>query len=874
MVALAALADDPAEVVRRALATATQDADWWTDCDVIDRLLSDSSGNVRREAATAAAAWSELTERLLELLATDGDWNVREHAARSLAHVNGRRILPGLFEALASDNDFDVAGACGTAIERHLGMIGDYPDDSVRPTPKTLRLALERAKTLSEQTIHRLLTWLEETCKLEVDIEFLRQFGTVLTDPAQLARLPRRHRADEAVDTVLRSVRGNPPQAVVLLGDSGTGKTAIVHEVAHRIAAEGWHMLQVSPADFLTGTVYLGEWQTRLSKLLAAVRTPRPVILYLPNVEELNTVGRASSSEANVATSLAPEIERGNVLILAESTEEAFAGGLGSIPALRKLFHAVAVKPTNEATTRGILSAVAQELDANVSPAVLDRLCELADFCSASSAQPGRAVELLRRVVSGLPEPSQPIRDRDILDSIRTSTGIPLELVDDAVKLDRAQVRRFFEARVMGQPEGVDAAVDLVTLIKAGLTDPQKPFGVLLFVGPTGVGKTELARALAEFCFGSASRLLRLDMSEFASYEAYERLIGRTGFAGLLTSAVREQPFSILLLDELEKGHLNIYDLCLQIFDAGRLTDGQGRTADFRRTIIILTSNIGGAMPQEVPIGFNPSGSSEAEPRGSQRDLRRAFRPEFLNRIDRIVEFRPLSEETAEKIARREVARVLERSGIKRRNLVIDNDPSLMPLLLREGYSRIYGARPLKRAIERLVLLPLARAIAGGEIHRNSLVRLIVRNDKVHVQIVHEDDSDSAETARPARLENLDLTARLTSLAVRVVQFREHAADLSAKKGALLLRTGAADFWDDPRQVREIYDQIYVLDGVLANRKSGWRRETVGGARRDGERRVAAAGRTARRNRIAGSPSRSAAALPRSQAAGRLHSDG
>src|SRR5262249_23724210 len=157
--------------------------------------------------------------------------------------------------------------------------------------------------------------------------------------------------------------------------------------------------------------------------------------------------------------------------------------------------------------------------------------------------------------------------------------------------------------RVMGQPEAIDAVVDLVTLVKAGLNDPNKPLGVFLFVGPTGVGKTELARALAEHLFGDAARLIRLDMSEFATYEAFERLIGqgyRGAEPGLLTSAVRDHPFSVLLFDEIEKAHPNIYNLCLQVFDAGRLTDTQGRTADFRRTIIILTSNIGSGSQDRI----------------------------------------------------------------------------------------------------------------------------------------------------------------------------------------------------------------------------------------------------------------------------------
>jgi ATP-dependent Clp protease ATP-binding subunit ClpC len=649
-----------------------------------------------------------------------------------------------------------------------------------------------------------------------VDLSQLTGFGTLWTTAIEQQSLPRAHFREDAVETICQILtHGSGSRSVALLGPSGAGKSALVNSVAYRLAERGWHVLHMASADFLSGTMWLGEWQTRLNKLVTALKTLQRVVLYCPSLSELEMVGRSSSSDANVASALAPFIERGEIAIIGESTEAAFKKGLGANPSLRRLFQCVAIPPATNEETRAILGAVSQELYVQVEPTVLDRLCEFADFVNASAELPGRAVELLRRVAGRAIESGSPLRESDILDTIRATTGLPIELLDDTIPLDRVALREFFEARVMGQPDAIDAAVDLVTLMKAGLTDPQKPLGVLLFVGPTGVGKTELARAMAEYCFGEASRLLRIDMSEYATYEAYERLIGKAGEPGLLTSAVREQPFSIVLFDEFEKGHFNIFDLCLQIFDAGRLTDSQGRTTDFHRTIIVLTSNVGARVSKTEPIGFGlgPPPTTTLEQQ-TQRDLQRAFRPEFLNRIDRIVQFQPLTEEVAEQIARREVARVLERSGIRRRNFVIDCDPSLIPLLLREGYSKMYGARPLKRAIERLVLLPLARAIADRRIRPHSLVRLIARQSNVHLQVTPPDDAEESVAVAPAP--SADLPSQLAALARRVEAFDDRTSDLSAQKSSLLTSTADADIWSRPDEPQRIYEQVYVIDGVLA----------------------------------------------------------
>jgi ATP-dependent Clp protease ATP-binding subunit ClpC len=662
---------------------------------------------------------------------------------------------------------------------------------------------------------HRIAAGWEERITYDVDLDTLKGFGTILTQEAEAARLPRAYELDEQLDAVWRVLSGAAPRAAVLVGESGVGKTALINELAHRLRARAdgpWHLLRISPAEFLAGTVYLGEWETKVQKLVAAVHHPRRVVLYVPNLEELAMMGMTSKSDANVANALAPHIERGDITILGESTVEAFRKGLGANRSLRRLFHAVQLPAANAEETRAILQAVALDAGVALDEGLLDRLTDLADFYSGGTAQPGRSVGLLRRVLSA-GDRTGPLTERDVLRTISTSTGIPIDFLDDATPLDRAKTRAFFEARVMGQREAVDAVVDLVTLVKAGVTDPHKPFGVLLFVGPTGVGKTEMARSVAELLFGDPNRMVRLDMSEYATYEAYERLLGVGSSPGILTAAVRERPFCVLLLDEIEKSNLNVYDLCLQMFDAGRLTDNQGRTVDFRRTIIILTSNVGAQEAQKKRVGFGEQGAAPQED-VTMRELGRVFRPEFLNRIDRIVTFRPLAPETAEQIARRELGKVVERSGIIRRRLVVDVDESVVPLLLREGYSPAYGARPLKRTIERLVLLPVARAIASGEAVAGSLLRLVARRNRIEVEVAGPEPEPGREIVVAPRA--APVAERLAALEYRMATLREAAAPLSNRKSELLARQAAAD-WQGLSGIARatIRDEVWRLEGVL-----------------------------------------------------------
>src|SRR5262245_52299262 len=651
LAAIAELVNDAIPYVRQSLAYALTDYPSWPLTDVAEKLLADWDSNVRQAAAWCVPGRPALIPALLTRLAVEDNPYVRENIATALGNCPPRSVLPDLFKQLAHDTDSIVQQNCANSVEKQLAALGGYPADLPRLAPADLFEISRRVKTFTHNPFTCLNKYLDHQLAQQVDIEQLKSYGKVLT--LETDRLPRAFGVDQPIERVQAILRGPPPRAAILVGESGCGKTAIVHELVHRLSndpAGPCYVLRMSPQDFLTDTRYLGDWETRVRNIAKAVAPPRRVVLYVPNVDELAWVGVSDKSNATVVSALAPHIESGELVLIGESSVEAWRRGVAANRLLRR-FVPLEVQPAGPETTREIMHAVTADARSDIPDSVLDRLGELAEFFIAGAAEPGRSVGLLRRVLRKMG--SRPVTESDVLQVVSTTTGMPVEFLDDSVSIDRSAVRGFFEARVMGQPEAIDAVVDLVTLVKAGLNDPNKPLGVFLFVGPTGVGKTELARALAEHLFGDAARLIRLDMSEFATYEAFERLIGQ-GYRGaepwLLTSAVRDHPFSVLLFDEIEKAHPNIYNLCLQVFDAGRLTDTQGRTADFRRTIIILTSNIGSGMTSERVAGFGTVATRAPEREVILREVSRWFRPEFLNRLDRIVTFRPLEKETAEKI--------------------------------------------------------------------------------------------------------------------------------------------------------------------------------------------------------------------------------
>ena len=343
----------------------------------------------------------------------------------------------------------------------------------------------------------------------------------------------------------------------------------------------------------------------------------------------------------------------------------------------------------------------------------------------------------------------------DVLSTITERSGLPASLLDERERLDVDALRTFFRRRVIGQPEAVECMVERVALLKAGLTDPTRPQAVLLFVGPTGTGKTEIAKALAEYLFGSGDRMIRLDMSEYQNPGSARRMLGDGELDDAsLVGRIRRQPFSVVLLDEFEKAEPGVFDLFLQVFDDGRLSDPRGEAVDFRHAVIIMTSNLG-AKVVTGGLGFSPA-TGFAEASVSQA-VTRTFRPEFLNRIDRTVVFRPLSRPVMREILAGELEAVLARRGLRSRQWAVEFDDSALEFLLGAGFTPDLGARPLKRAVERHFLTPLALAIAGHDYPGGDQF-LFVRAGGTALKVTFV-DPDERPSPPPPRREPVSLRA-------------------------------------------------------------------------------------------------------------------
>lgn len=561
--------------------------------------------------------------------------------------------------------------------------------------------------------------------------------------PDELDRVVMR---DAEVDELTRLLSEPDRRPVLLLGPRKVGKTALVHEAVYLRVAQrqgphgGAHVLErnvwlVSPARLISGMSYVGQWEGRLLAILTEA-AKREHVLYVDDVLGLYQAGQSADSDLNVAAVMRPWIERRDFRMLAEMTPEAFRVLREKDRGMADLFHVLPIRETNDPQTRRILIHVTRALedrqrcrfDAQVLPTVMD----LETRYVRDQAMPGKAAAFLAQMAL-----KYRARDVDrplVLSEFAARSGLTISFLDPSARLERREIVTALAQQIVGQSAALDAMADVVAIAKARLNDPSRPLGTLLFLGPTGVGKTAAAKALARYLYGEDDRLLRFDMNECLDAASVARLTGT--FAqpdGLLTAAVRRQPYCVLLLDEIEKAHPAVFDLLLQVLGEGRLTDSLGRTSDFTNAIVIMTSNLG-TREAATAFGLRPAGASRHQ--AFLDAAQRFLRPEFFNRIDRIVPFDALDRAQVAAIADRLICDLFRREGLVHRRCVLDVHPAAMNRIIDQGYHPELGARALKRAVERQLTAPIAARLAALTPDAPTVVTIYPSGDRIapHVQ--------------------------------------------------------------------------------------------------------------------------------------------
>lgn len=624
------------------------------------------------------------------------------------------------------------------ALERRDGK-GSQKPDSLSFTTKTFVTTLDLNIHLAQKYVKQEVNpfaMLGGNQKLD-GAEELRRVGRCLDDlyPDDLERAVGRGPEAEELDRLLESKDKRP---IVIIGKNQVGKTNLLHEyVYHRKPTRKGGKSAVwliSPQRLISGMSFVGQWENRLTAILQEA-AEREHLLYFDDLLGLFLAGVSANSDLNVAQVLKPYVERREVRVIGEITPEAWRILKEKDRSFAELFHVFRLDETDDDQTLKILLSVRRELEHKFNCRfALDALPTALDLqrrYNREASFPGKAASFLRQIANKFQNAK--IEREKILQEFEAKSGMNIAFLDDQSKLERNEIVKKITEGVIGQKLAVEAAADIISIAKARLNETTRPLASFLFLGATGVGKTEAAKQIAAYLYGSEEKLLRFDMNEFVSPYDVARLVGTFDQPeGLLTAAIRRQPFSVVLLDEIEKAHPDVFNLLLQVLGDGRLTDAHGRTADFSNAIIILTSNLG-SREASVKLGFRETNESNASV--YRQAAEKFFRPEFFNRLDRIIPFENLRREDIERIARIQLQKVFARDGFARRNCRLELEPSAVQKIVDEGYHPELGARALKRAIEKNLTQPVGARLAALKTTSPTIIKISRIDNKFVTQV-------------------------------------------------------------------------------------------------------------------------------------------
>ncbi|HMS39786.1 MAG TPA: ATP-dependent Clp protease ATP-binding subunit [Pyrinomonadaceae bacterium] len=626
----------------------------------------------------------------------------------------------------------------------------------------------------------------------KTDVPYLNEFTRDLTLEAAHGKLDpligRASETERVIEILCRRTKNNP----VLIGESGVGKTAIVEGLAQRIVErnvptflENKRILSLDLSLIVAGTKYRGQFEERLKKILVELKSHDEYVVF---IDELHTLVGAGSAEGTLdaANILKPALSRGEIQCIGATTPNEYRKSIEKDKALERRFQSVKVVPPSEEDALKIIEGLAERYEAfhqiRYSKEALQTAVYASNRYISDRFLPDKAIDVLdeagsraklRHQQENTSEPSWKetvenwkrtsasdeqlisfeletlehsffaveVTKEDVEEVIARWTGIPIQSVKQEEGKKLLQIESELHKRIISQRPAISALARAIRRSRAGLKNPNKPVGSFLFLGPTGVGKTEVARTLAEFLFGSERSLIRFDMSEFMEKHTVAKFIGSPpGYVGheeggQLTEKLRRAPYSLVLFDEVEKAHPDLFNILLQVFEDGNLTDAQGQTIDCKQAIFIMTSNLGARFIQKrATLGFQSNADASREKLEEQvmSEVKKTFAPEFINRLDEIIIFDELLDNDLRQIVDLQIGKLNE--ILEKRTLQIRlTDEAKTWLIDKTCADRSYGARPLKRALQKYVEDEISEALIQGAIEEGSIIEIICENDKLAI---------------------------------------------------------------------------------------------------------------------------------------------
>ena len=569
----------------------------------------------------------------------------------------------------------------------------------------------------------------------------IEDFGFDLTKAAAEGKLDpvvgRETEIARVIEILGRRKKNNP----MLIGEPGVGKSAIVEGIALRIAGGSIspalakkRLISLDIASVVAGTKYRGDFEKRLKSIIKEAGTNPDIILF---IDEFHTIVGAGGAQGSLdaANILKPALARGELQCIGATTMDEFAKIVEKDGALDRRFQKIVVEPTDIQQSITILENLKSNYEGfhNVtySDNAIEACVRLTDRYITDKSLPDKAIDamdeagsMIRLNLATNRKSGNVIDADDIATVVSKMTGIPVNKVAESEGNRIMKMKGRLQSRIIGQDEAIEKVVRAIQRNRAGLKDPNRPIGTFLFFGPTGVGKTQLAKCLAEYLFDSQENMVRIDMSEYMEKFTVSRLVGAPpGYVGYeeggqLSERVRRKPYCVVLLDEIEKAHPDIFNILLQVLDEGRLTDSNGRMVSFRNTIVIMTSNVGSRELDEYGsgVGFSTSGKNVPKNRQSvlEKAIRKSFPPEFINRVDERIFFSALTKEDIERIIDIELKDLRGRADEAGYKLIVT--PSAKRFIADAGFDPAFGARPLKRAVMKYVEDPVSEFIISDRI--------------------------------------------------------------------------------------------------------------------------------------------------------------